>query len=197
MACEDEGTKEKKKASKHDDAYSPKPFPSAWIDILAIVDVCANTTTPIVFCDKEGYDIIPIYMVKVIQRESGYKEEKHNHKKVSVEIPMEEITTELIQLHLHNKIFIINKSDKAKNKDKDTGSTIEDGGPSDQTFYDALDELDKFEEAPESITIKLHNGWRYAYHVSLYKWKSEEEDNTKGGQGGRACQIFETKSITT
>ena len=29
------------------------------------MDVCVNEVTPTVFCDEEGYDIIPIHMVGV------------------------------------------------------------------------------------------------------------------------------------
>ena len=53
------------------DAYIPEPFskeefkPVEWRGILATLDVCANETTPIVFCDEQGYDVIPICMIKV------------------------------------------------------------------------------------------------------------------------------------
>ena len=42
---------------KHDDTYILEPFPDekfvpdAWMDILALVDVCANKVTPTAFCD--------------------------------------------------------------------------------------------------------------------------------------------------
>ena len=54
-----------------DDAYIPVPFPKdefkpvEWRGILATLDICVNETTPIVFCDEEGYNIIPICMIKV------------------------------------------------------------------------------------------------------------------------------------
>ena len=54
-----------------DDAYVPEPFledefePIEWRGILATLDVCVNEMTPTIFCDEEGYDIIPICMIKV------------------------------------------------------------------------------------------------------------------------------------
>ena len=32
---------------------------------MATLDVCVNKTTPTIFCDEEGYDIIPICIIKV------------------------------------------------------------------------------------------------------------------------------------
>ena len=55
-----------------DEAYIPEPFPEAklqpdgWQDVLATVDVCVNEVTPTVFCDEEGYDLVPFHMVKLI-----------------------------------------------------------------------------------------------------------------------------------
>ena len=39
-----------------------------WNDILATVDVCANIHATR-HCDKEGYDIMSIYMIKVVQED--------------------------------------------------------------------------------------------------------------------------------
>ena len=55
-----------------DEAYILEPFPNdqlvldACMDDLAIVDVCVNKTSLIVFCDEEGYDIIPFHMVSAV-----------------------------------------------------------------------------------------------------------------------------------
>ena len=67
---------------KIDEDYILEPFPNdqfisdAWQDVLATVDVCINKVTPTVFCDEEGYDIIPIHMVEVFHGKSDYKENK-------------------------------------------------------------------------------------------------------------------------
>ena len=37
------------------------------MDTLATVDVCVNEVTLTVFCDKEGYDLVPFRMVSIIQ----------------------------------------------------------------------------------------------------------------------------------
>ena len=57
---------------KLDEDYILEPFPNdqfipdAWQDVLATVDVCVNEVTPTVFCDEEGYDIVPVHMVRVL-----------------------------------------------------------------------------------------------------------------------------------
>ena len=63
-----------------DEAYILEPFleaklePAGWRDVLATVDVCVNKTTPIVFCDEEGYAIIPIQMVRLIPKTTKLNE---------------------------------------------------------------------------------------------------------------------------
>ena len=53
------------------DAYILEPFPEDEFKlvecrgILATLDVCVNETTPTVFYDEEGYNVIPICMIKV------------------------------------------------------------------------------------------------------------------------------------
>ncbi|RYA40215.1 hypothetical protein DD606_25715 [Enterobacter cloacae complex sp. GF14B] len=56
-----------------DKEYIPKPFPEdaleplEWEHILATLDVCTITDSPITkVCDKEGYDVLPYYMVSVV-----------------------------------------------------------------------------------------------------------------------------------
>ena len=69
------GTDVEDERPKIDEDYILEPFPNdqfipdAWQDILATMDVCINKVKPIVFCDEEGYDIIPIHMVKVFHEE--------------------------------------------------------------------------------------------------------------------------------
>ena len=61
---------------KLDEDYILEPFsndqfiPDAWQDVLATVDVCVNEVTPTVFCDEEGYDIIPVHMIRVLNDET-------------------------------------------------------------------------------------------------------------------------------
>lgn len=54
-----------------DEAYVPIPFseeklePLQWKHVLATLDVC-TLNHGIKFCDEEGYDIVPICMVRVM-----------------------------------------------------------------------------------------------------------------------------------
>lgn len=51
-----------------------------------------NATTPTVLCDEEGYDIIPIHMVRVIQdgkNNNGKDEEEIEH---NTSITTQEVT---------------------------------------------------------------------------------------------------------
>ena len=32
--------------------------------------ICVNEVTPTVFCDEEGYDIIPVHMIRVLHEET-------------------------------------------------------------------------------------------------------------------------------
>ena len=54
-----------------DEAYIPAPFeeeelePVEWSHVLAALDVC-SLNHGIKFCDEDGYDIIPIIMVQVL-----------------------------------------------------------------------------------------------------------------------------------
>ena len=67
---------------KLDEDYILEPFPNdqfipdAWQDVLATVDVCVNEVTPTVFCDEEGYDIIPVHMIRVLHEEAKAKEQR-------------------------------------------------------------------------------------------------------------------------
>lgn len=67
---------ENEENSKSDDAYVLDPFPDqkfvpdAWMDILATVDVCVNEVNPVIFCDEEGYDIAPFFMVQAVKEKT-------------------------------------------------------------------------------------------------------------------------------
>ena len=41
--------------------------PLEWTQILATLDMCVNKVIPIKFCDENGLDLIPFYMVNGIQ----------------------------------------------------------------------------------------------------------------------------------
>ena len=61
---------------KHDDTYILEPFldekfvPDAWMDILATVNVCVNKVTQLHFCDEEGFDLEPLFTVRVIPEQT-------------------------------------------------------------------------------------------------------------------------------
>ena len=47
--------------------FSKNKFePLGWNDVLATVTICVNDVTPTLFCDKDGFDVIPIWMVSVM-----------------------------------------------------------------------------------------------------------------------------------
>ena len=134
-ASEDE-SKEGDNRPKMDEDYILKPFPNdqfipdTWQDILANVDVCVNKVTPpTVFCDEEGFDIIPIQMVKVIyEGQDGKKGEL-------------ESTTPHQELNLLDKVSI---QDRSK---KESESLEDEKNLHNQVFYDASsDELEDFQE---------------------------------------------------
>ena len=86
---EDEGDH---KPKNDRDSYILDPFPNdkfvldAWMDILATIDVCVNEVNPTVFCDKEGYDLIPFQMVLAINELPSQQELKSlmKHKKMGL-----------------------------------------------------------------------------------------------------------------
>ena len=60
----DDENEQKHKELSVDEAYILEPFPNnqfvpdAWMHVLATMDVCVNETSPTVFCDDEGYDLV-------------------------------------------------------------------------------------------------------------------------------------------
>ena len=64
--------KEKEKNESEINDYTPESLlehkfePSGWNDVLATVTICVDDVTPTLFCDKDGFDIIPVQMVNVI-----------------------------------------------------------------------------------------------------------------------------------
>ena len=67
---------------KLDEDYILEPFPNdqfipdAWQDILATMDVCVNEVTSTIFCDEEGFGIIPIHMVRVLHEETKQEDDE-------------------------------------------------------------------------------------------------------------------------
>ena len=129
-----------------DEAYVPEPFPEddfepiEWRGILATLDVCVNKTTPTVFCDEEGYDVIPICMIKVSHGIDFLEEALRNKKnpkvisKVRNKRNLMDIKSTILRLGLQEEISIRDLSEE------------EDEEVIDQVFYDASDELGDSED---------------------------------------------------
>ena len=72
-ALKGEKDEDTQKTKETKEPYIPEPFPNdkfildAWMDTLATRDVCVNEVTPTLFCDEEGYDLVPFRMVSIIQ----------------------------------------------------------------------------------------------------------------------------------
>ena len=128
---------------KLDEDYILEPFPNdqfipdAWQDVLATVDVCVNEVTPTVFCDEEGYDIVPVHMVRVLHDETKQEKEKQDN-------------TETRDLKLLEEISICDQ-------DPVNESSNEEEDHHEQIYYDASDELEDFEEL-EPIVVQLRDG---------------------------------------
>ena len=58
------------------------------MDILATVDVCVNDVTPTAFCDEEGFDLAPLFTIRVIpetpivETKSGIVQQEQSKPKV-------------------------------------------------------------------------------------------------------------------
>ena len=134
------GTDEEDVEPKIDEDYILEPFPNdqfipdAWQDVLATVDVCVNEVTPTVFCDEEGYDIIPVHMVRVLHEETKLEDDKRDTTKPPRD------------LKLIKEISICDKDpvNESSNEEEDHHGQI---------YYDASDELEEHEEPePKSLS---------------------------------------------
>ena len=67
--------------------------------------------------------------------------------------PINRIETDLKAMNIRDEISIHNNNNLGNESD----STVEDEGPSDQLFYDALDELEDYNE-PDPTTIQFRDG---------------------------------------
>ena len=105
------------------------------------MDVCVNEVTPTVFCDEEGYDIIPVHMVRVLHEETKQEDDEQ-----------ETITTtiEPWDLKLIEEISICDK-------DPTNESSNDEADHQEHVYYDASDELEEYEE-PEPIVVQLRDG---------------------------------------
>ena len=111
-----------------DDAYIPVPFPEdefepvEWRGILATLDFCVNETTPTIFCDEEGYDIIPICMIKVSHRidfpdEAPLQQKEPKDDNQTEE--QEELDAAILRLGLQEEISIRDLSEEEDEEIKD------------------------------------------------------------------------------
>ena len=105
------------------------------------LDVCINEVTPIIFCDEEGYDIIPIHMVKVFH-------EGPNTNTEDQESTTNEIKPQDLKLCEEVSIHDINQWSESSEEENDHR---------DQVYYDASDKLEDFEE-PDPIIVQLRDG---------------------------------------
>lgn len=71
-----------------DTKYIPEPFPEEalepleWQQILATLDVCAINAGPTMqFCDQDGYDMVPYYMVKAVNDNNEAENDERKTKK--------------------------------------------------------------------------------------------------------------------
>ena len=131
------------KQSSVNEEYIFEPFPNdqfvpdAWMDVLATVGVCLNKTSPIVFCDEEGYDLVSSHIVSVVLEKSNEAACEDN--------PIDEIETAYLKaLNIKDKISIHDNNNLGNEGDK-SDSSIEEKIPLDQLFYDASNELKEYD----------------------------------------------------
>ena len=118
------------------------------MDVLATVDVCVNETSPTVFCDDEGYDLVQFHMVSAVIEESEEAACEHD--------PINKIETDLKAMNIRDEISIHDNLNLG-NEGDESDNTVEDEGPSDQLFYDASDKLEDYNE-PDPTAIQLRDG---------------------------------------
>lgn len=87
--------------------------------IVETMDVSVNEVTPIVFCDEEGYDVIPIHMVMVILIMTSDKDEKEQEvgERVQNLVPTQQVTTSLKHLQIQERVSIQGVSEEAKEQE--------------------------------------------------------------------------------
>lgn len=71
---------EEDQVGKLGDIYIPKSFlknkfkPLGWTDVLATLDVCVDEVTLTLFSDEEGYDIMPLQIIIIVNHEKQNQE---------------------------------------------------------------------------------------------------------------------------
>lgn len=93
--------------------------------------------TPILFCDDEGYEIIPLHKVGIVMDEVSKEE-----------TPEEEVTSDYNKLQIQDEVSIEDIKSTQTNESNVEGSDIEEEGPRNQVLYDASYDLDEFQRLP-------------------------------------------------
>lgn len=154
---------------KIDEDYNPEPFleekfePTTWRDILATLDVCVTKQSPTFFCDDNGYDMIAIHMISIIHeidtKELANKEEDRGEDNKGEKIEkIAKVTIEMKHLNIREEVSICDILLDAKGTKENKETEIEIDDPHGPICYDALDELDEFEDEPELVTILMQDG---------------------------------------
>ena len=115
------------------------------MDTLATVDVCVNEVTPTIFCDKEGYDLVPFRMVSIIHEPLE-----------SIKIEEESTNTTSIRsevMYVKGEVSICDRSQE----EEEASPSDEEKDVNMELFYDASDELEDFQET-NPIVIQLKDG---------------------------------------
>ena len=182
-----------------DEAYVPEPFPEddfepiKWRGILATLDVCVNKTTPTVFCDEEGYNVIPICMINVHHSSDSPKEALHEQEESKSDIvskEQEELDAAILRLGLQEEISIRDLSEE------------EDEEVIDQVFYDASDELgDSEDDLAEAFEtgLQLRDNLGALLPPESLKNKNKKARRKKQGhtKGQRMREMPRVKDKTT
>ena len=122
--------KEKEKERSELNNYILEPFPKhkfeplGWNDVLATMTICVNEVVPTLFCDEDGFDVIPIQMVNVLETQ-----EECNPKQESNEDPP--LEKEINHINIDNQVSTF-----------DLSSGHETQGTN---YYDASDELEDWD----------------------------------------------------
>ena len=124
----DQKEREGKESELND--YILEPFskhkfePLRWTDVLAIVTISVNDITSTLFCDEEGYDIIPVQMVNVL----NILEENNLNPKLLIE-PTIEVNVNHVKIENEVSTFDLSFEQETQG----------------EKYHDALDELDELD----------------------------------------------------
>ena len=178
---------EEEKSENDKDPYVLDPFPNdkfvpdAWMDILATVDVCVNEVNPTVFCDEEGYDLVPFHMISVTSDPLNQEkqEELHNPQETPANI-----------LYLEEEISIRERESSEEMSD----CPSEDKIPIGEEYYDASDELEDYQEE-EPMSIQLRDGREIPIHGEILKIpRTQRRCKQTRSKGQRVMLEFKNKT---